>query len=518
MVSIAQWMVVKSLGSVAVAILMAICAAAAPANAAMNQTVQVQGGLVSGAPGLDPAITIYKGIPYAAPPVEDRRWREPQPPEPWDGVREAVQFSSPCLGFKQRTTVVGVEDCLYLNVWTGAASTDERRPVVFWTYEDGFYGNDSANPLWEGEGLARKGVIVVTFNYRAGVMGWLATSELSHESGRNVSGNYGLLDQIAALKWVHDNIAAFGGDPDRVTVAGQSAGGLSALLLISSPLTEGLYHRAILQSRARGLTPSMADAEARGMEYLQGHGSPTLQQLRAMPAEELKRGDTFGMPVVDGWVVPSDFYQLFDKGLQHDVPVLIGQNEDESGARPNLTMTLAAYRNMAQRRFGAASQEFLALYPATSDDEAGAMMNEVIRQDNRITNFLLATQGEHAAANKSYLYFWNHAPPGPNSQRLGAFHGSELNYVFNNFYASDRPWTDEDRRIADIMSSYWANFAANGDPNGDGLPAWDPVDPASPVTMELGDRFGPIPVADGAEIDFVRRYYLANDASGGYRP
>ena len=205
---------------------------------------------------------------------------------------------------EQRNAWIGSEDCLFLNVWTGAASASERRPVFVWSYGAGFTGNSGAHPLFDGEGLARKGVIVVTMNYRAGVMGFLATPELSRESGHGASGNYGMLDQIAVLQWVQKNIAAFGGDPGRVTIAGQSAGGQSTLVLMSSPLTRGLYHRAIMESRARAMNPSLKEAESTGSRYAEAHGAHSLQELRAMPWQQLMEGDVFNRPVVDNYVVP----------------------------------------------------------------------------------------------------------------------------------------------------------------------------------------------------------------------
>jgi para-nitrobenzyl esterase len=498
------------------AVAIAALTCSAPAQAAIPEPVKVKSGLITGTPGRDASVTIYKGIPYAAPPIGALRWRTPQPAAPWQGVRKADTFGNPCPQARGKT-IVGAEDCLFLNVWTGAASSTERRPVLVWSYMDGFLGNDSANPLWEGEGLARKGVIVVTVNYRPGVMGFLATPELSKESGHNASGAYGILDQIAALQWVHDNIAAFGGDPDKVTIAGQSAGGLSTLLLMSSPLAKGLYRGAILESRARGLTPTLAEGEAQGMKYMEAHGARSIAELRALPLEKLKEGDTFSRPTIEGWAIPANFYQLFVNGLQHNVPVMIGGTKDESGSTTHPNVTVDAFQKLVQQRYGERSGEFLTLYPATTDEAAGQAKNAAARDDARTTDFLLATQGPNGGKNKSFTYFWTHAPPGPDSDRQGAFHGSELNYVFNNLYATDRPWTDEDRKIADMMSSYWANFIKTGDPNGDGLPAWKPLDVNAPAFMELGDRFGPAPLPEKVKMDFIKRQYLSNGATPGWR-
>jgi para-nitrobenzyl esterase len=217
----------------------------------MSEPVRTEAGPVLGLSAKDPSIMVYKGIPYAAAPVGALRWQAPQPPIQWEGVRMADQFGDICPQMQRNTNVPMSEDCLFLNIWTGAGSADERRPVLVWIYGGRFIGGSGSEPIYDGEGLARKGLVVVTFNYRTGVFGFLATPELSQESGRNASGNYGLLDQIAALRWVHQNIASFGGDPNRVTIAGQSAGAASVLHLINAPLAKGLFQRAIAQSGAR---------------------------------------------------------------------------------------------------------------------------------------------------------------------------------------------------------------------------------------------------------------------------
>jgi para-nitrobenzyl esterase len=493
----------------------AICLAgiAAQANAAIDRPVRTQAGLVAGVPGLTPSVTAFKGIPYAAPPLGELRWRAPQAPLVWQGVRKADQFGSACLQ-TERNVVVGSEDCLFLNVWTGASSGSERRPVLVWSYSNGFSGNTSAHPLFDGEGLARKGIVVVTMNYRAGVMGWLATPELSRESGHDSSGNYGMLDQIAVLQWVKKNIAAFGGDPGRVTIAGQSAGGLSTLILLSSPLTKGLYHRAIMESRATGVRRSLKEAEQEGVKYAAARGANSLQELRALPWQKLKEGDTHAQPVIDDWVIPADFYQLYTAGLKTTVPIISGNAFDEDGAQPQPRVQLEQFQSAAKQRYDTMADEFMKLYPATTDEEAGLAKNTAAREDTRMRVYLTATQGRRAGA-KSFTYLWTHAPPGPDHDRQGAYHMSEINYIFDNLYATDRPWTDADRRIADTMSSYWANFATRGDPNGKGLPPWPPADGKSPMVMEVGDRFGVLPIADAARLEFVRRFYLTYGATVG---
>jgi para-nitrobenzyl esterase len=482
-------------------------------HAAITEPVRIDSGLVSGVPGREASITVFKGIPYAAPPVGNLRWRAPQPVMPWQGIRRADQFSAPCVQ-AQRDTFIGSEDCLYVNVWIGAASGRERRPVIVWTYPDGFRGNSSANPMFDGEGLARKGVVVVNFNYRAGVFGFLAHPELSAESGHG-SGNYAILDQIAVLQWVKRNIAAFGGDPNRVTIAGQSAGGLSALILSRSPLTKGLFHRAIMQSRATGIRTDVQQAERDGVAYAEARGAHSLQELRALPWQKLKEGDRYDQPIVDNYVIKPDFYQFFVDGLEHDVPVMLGNARDEDGAQPQPNAKAAQLQAFVSQRYGEMAGEFFKLYPFSTDTEAGIVKNLAAREDSRMRAFLPATQGRDIGRNKSFVYHWTHAPPGPNSARQGAFHESEITYVFDSLEVNDRPWTEEDRHIADLMSSYWANFAARGDPNGKGLPRWPAADAKSPVVMELGDHFGPMSIGDPVRLDFIRRFYESHPASAG---
>ena len=507
-------------------------AGVSPLMAAMNGPVRTESGLVSGVPGRDPSITVYNGVPYAAPPMGDLRWRAPQPPIPWQGVRKADTFGSACPQTRPRPGEAISEDCLFLNIWTGAPSASERRPVMVWFHGGRFIFGSGAEPRFDGEGLARKGVVVVTMNYRLGVFGFLATPELSRESGHNASGNWGLLDQIACLQWVRKNIGEFGGDPDRVTIFGQSAGGGSVLLLGSSPLAKGLYQRAICESGAR--FPNDPDlrylsvswrpletAEAAGTRYAEAHGARSLEELRGLSWDQLKdqnnvndesvggnRPPPLFRPAVDGWVIPFNYSQTYARGLQNDVPIVNG-HEIGSPPRP---VTLEAYLNAAREKYGAMADEFLRLYPASSDEEATQATRAAQVDSTRVSSYLWAAEWKKAARNEVYIFSWTHAPPGPDRETRGAHHESEIDYVFNSLSATDKPWEDEDREIADIMSSYWANFAAAGNPNGKGLPLWPAFDPGSLQTMELGGKFEPIPVADSATVDFFKRFFSTQDA------
>ena len=530
----------------------------------MRDPVETESGLVRGISGRDRSVTVYRGIPYAAPPVGDLRWRPPEPPGRWSGVRTAGEFGPMCPQSPHDAATAGIElpmseDCLYLNVWTPGPAPDARpRPVLVWIYGGGFRAGTGASPRFDGESLARRGTVVVTFNYRLGAFGFLATPELSAESGHHASGNYGLLDSIAVLRWVRANIAAFGGDPGRVTVAGQSAGAGSVNFLAMSPLAGGLFHRAIAQSHARySRDPelrylatsyrTLADAEQAGTRYACVHGARSLPELRALSWQKLVDGrpavdagvDTGSTakpplfrPVVDGWVIPDGYQDTYATGKQNDVCYLAGNNLDESGAVPESTfagyraraadalrpgappvqVTLAGFVAAARQKFGAMSAEFLRLYQADSDDEAARAAGAAVRDNARISTYLWGTQWAEHATRPVYTYFWTHASPAQGQDPRRASHGSEIEFVFGNLDPGSAPWTGEDRGIAEIVSGYWANFAATGDPNGPGLPHWPAYAADSATVMEIGDHFGPIPVADPARLEFWKRFFHTQQA------
>jgi para-nitrobenzyl esterase len=504
------------------------------AIAALPEPARIESGLLSGAPARESSVSVYKGIPFAAAPTGERRWRAPQPPASWQGVRGATGFGSVCPQNVRNGPAAVDEDCLSLNVWTAAATERDKLPVFVWIHGGRFIFGSGSQPLFDGEGLARKGLVVVTLNYRLGVFGFLATPELSRESGHGASGNYALLDQIAALQWVRRNIAAFGGDPGRVTIAGQSAGSASVLMLVDSPLAKGLFHRAIAESGARfahdpeisGLATSyrtLEGAEQAGVEYAAAHGAHSLAELRGLPADKLLDGNNandesyYGKPplfrpVVDGWVVPLNYSQTFAQGRQHDVPILSGNNLDESGAAPRPSVKLTDFVAAARMKYGALAADFLRLYVASNDEQAGEAANAAARESARVSTYLWSLDWKRHARSPAYTYFWTHAPPGPDRDRRGAYHESEINYVFDNLYATDRPWTEDDRRIAATMSSYWVNFARTGNPNGNGLPDWPAARVGLPAVMQLGDNFGAMPVADTARLDFWTRFFQTQKA------
>ncbi|MGE5488871.1 MAG: carboxylesterase/lipase family protein [bacterium] len=505
-----------------VAGLLAASVLSLPLTAAINEPVRIDTGLVQGVPGDDPSITVFKGIPFAAPPVGDLRWRPPQPPAPWQGVLKADRFSAACI--QDHTRSLGPwteeymhqgdysEDCLYLNVWTGAKSAGEKRPVFLWIHGGAFTGGSTAVAVYDGEELARKGIVVVTTNYRVGVLGFLAHPELTAESENKSSGNYGMLDQVAALQWIRKNIAAFGGDPDRVTIGGQSAGASAVHMLMASPLAKGLFIRAIAQSgsRAGNRSRKLADAEQDGVKFATAKGAKSIRELRAMPAEQVHaavQGAMFRIgPIADGWFLPDDVSAIFAAGKQNDVATMTGWTADEGSSNPNYgKMNAEEFQSQIQRTMGELAGEYLKLYPAATDEQASESQKASAREQSLVSTYIWATERAKTSKTKVYTYYWTHVQPGPNKEQYGAFHSSELPYMFNSLKRANRPWTDQDRRLAGIMSSYWANFIAKGDPNGRGLAKWPAFEPGKPVTMELGGQFGPRPVASPEKLKLIEQ-------------
>ena len=364
---------------------------AAAARAAIDQPVKLETGMISGAPGKNADIRVFKGIPYAAPPVGDLRWKPPMPPVKWEGTRKGEDFGNSCMqgggargGAKggapkgpppegvQRGPAIS-EDCLFLNVWTAAKSATERRPVMVWLHPGGYTTGSGSGAATDGEYLALKGAVLVTINYRLGMFGFFSHPELTQESPHHASGNYAFLDQTAALAWVQKNIAGFGGDPNRVLVFGDSAGSSSIGNLIVSPLTKGLFHRALGESGAwMGLSVApmtkLAAAEQNGLRAAQQLGANSLAELRAKPAADLLNGRGGG-PVIDGWFLPDDPANIYAQGKQNDVPVLVGSNKDEATFFQGLT-TVDMFTQASKTRFGDLADAFLKLYPAGSDEEA----------------------------------------------------------------------------------------------------------------------------------------------------
>jgi para-nitrobenzyl esterase len=409
------------------------------------------------------------------------------------------------------------EDCLFLNVWTAAKAAGDKRPVLVWFHPGGYNTGSGSQPGFDGEALARKGLIVVTVNYRLGVFGFFAHPELTKESDRHASGNYGLMDHIAALQWVQKNIAAFGGDPRRVTIDGDSAGAMSVGELMASPLAKGLFQRAISESGSYiGLSVNpmrkLADAEQAGQKSAESMGAATLADLRARPAEEIQgKLRAAGNVIVDGWFLPENPATLFAEGKQNDVPLLVGSNKDEGTFFVQNT-TMDRYLEQAHRRYGELADTFFKLYPAGSDEEATQSQLEAFRDELGFVMRKWAQMETKTGKSKAYLYYFTHEPPtAPGTPRggrgSGATHGAEAQYVFENLLGN-RPWTDLDRQLADSISSYWANFAATGDPNGKGLPRWPAYDEKkSDRPMALGDKIEAGPAPNQSQLAFYEALY-----------
>ena len=488
---------------------------------AIDDPVRIADGSVSGTLGRSPEVRVYKAIPYAAPPVGSLRWKAPKSAAPWEGVRKADAFSPACMQAPYPASSIYhsepepvSEDCLYLNVWTAAKSSKERRPVMVWIHGGALTRGSGSVGLYDGESLAKKDVIVVTINYRLGVFGFLAHPELTKESGHNASGNYGLLDQIAALEWVQKNAGTFGGDTKRVTIFGESAGSWSVNYLMASPLANGLFQRAIGESGAVfESVKTLAEAEKSGVKFAKSMGADSIAALRAKPAEEILKASGFASfpPNVDGWMLPQDVYTIFAAGKQNDVPILIGSNADEA---KSLTMwpssgTTKTFIGQIKARFGSESDALLKLYPANTDEEAKASFYQ------SFTDYIFtwemrtwARMENKTGKNRAYLYYFTRVPPGPGSDKLGAFHGSEIPYAFDNVGVSTwRPYEYMDYKLADLMSSYWVNFAATGDPNGQGLPEWPVYQTVSNLALELGDHIRPMTAPHKDQLDFLDQYF-----------
>jgi para-nitrobenzyl esterase len=495
------------------------------AAAAITDPVKLDSGAVSGIAGSTPEVRVFKGVPFAAPPVGDLRWRAPQPVKKWDGVRKAESFGAQCMQNPPGgAPPEGIsEDCLYLNVWTAAASPSERRPVMLWIYGGGYNVGAGSQPDYDGDALSKKGAVVVTINYRLGAFGFFSHPELTKESKGQAAANFGLMDAVASLQWVKRNIAGFGGDPGRVTIFGESAGAGLIASIVASPQAKGLFHRAIGESSSWTTASinrmsKIAEAEQNGVKYAEGLMAKSLAELRAKPAADILKGGRGPGPVIDGVWVPDDVGTIFAKGKQNDVPVLTGSNRDESfGGQP---ANLAAYGDRARQRYGPLADQYLKTYPASSDDQAREAAFNAGRDEMAWVMRNWAHLAAKTGKSKSFVYYFTHQPPAQGNAKGGnkggkfapgsrgtAVHTSEIVYVFNNL-RGNREWTDTDRKVADIMSTYWVNFAAKGDPNGAGLPEWPSFDPGkSAHAMVFGDTAQAGRVLTDAQAAFFQAYY-----------
>ncbi len=476
--------------------------------------VKVNEGLLQGVS--EDGLTVYKGIPFAAPPVGDLRWKAPQPAAKWQGVKQTTKFApSPMQGGNPPSGKS--EDCLYLNVWTPAKSAKEKVPVLVWIYGGGFSFGSTSEPVYNGDKLAKKGVILVSIAYRVGQFGFLAHPELSAENPDHISGNYGLLDQIGGLKWIQKNIAAFGGDPDKVTIFGESAGGISVSMLCASPLAKGLFRGAISESGGsfgptRPTTfpgenmKTLKQAETEGQSYVQKAGVSSIAELRKLPADKIPTG--FGMgggwPITDGYVIPDDQYKIYEAGKYNDVAVLIGYNSDE-GASFSPGRTPEKYVNGVKFRYGKFADDLIKAYPVDSNSVPKTARDLARDAAFGWQTWSWARLQSKTGKSKVYYYYFDQHPDYPKDSPLygyGSPHGQEVAYVFNHLDASNPQTTKSDIEISDAMSTYWTNFAKYGNPNSVGVPQWPAFSDANPVLMyfEQIPHTGPVPSAESLKV------------------
>jgi para-nitrobenzyl esterase len=486
------------------------------AFAAIDDPVHLDTGMISGTTTPSADVRVFKGVPFAAPPVGDLRWRAPKPAAHWDGVRKAEEFSPTCMQGNGSGKMS--EDCLYLNVWTGAKSAGDKRPVMVWIYGGGYNTGSGSQAMYDGEALAKKGAVVVTLNYRLGVLGFFSYPELTKESDRRGAANFGLMDSIAALQWVQKNIAAFGGDPKRVTVFGESAGAGAVANLMVVPQAKGLFERALGESSAWSTATvkrldTLPEAEQAGLKYADGLGAKSLAELRAKPAVEILKGGRGAGPIVDGWLIPEDPGKVFAEGKQIQVPVLTGSNRDESfGGNPR---SAEQFIEQARKKYGDMADAFLKLYPASSDEQARESAFYSGRDEMAFAMRNWARLASKPGKTKSYVYYFTEQPPLAPNAKGGQFapgphgsatHVSEILYVFNHLDNS-RTWTDADRLVADNMSSYWVNFAASGDPNGKGLAKWPVYDDKTRIPMVFGNKPEGAQAPGDAQMAFFESYF-----------
>jgi len=476
--------------------------------------VKVKQGIVEGT--IEDGLRVFKGVPFAAPPVGDLRWKAPQPAEKWEGVKQTTGYApAPMQGGNPPSGKS--EDCLYLNIWTPAKSSKEKIPVLVWIYGGGFSFGSTSEPVHNGEHLARKGVVLVSIAYRVGQLGFLSHPELSAENPNNVSGNYGLLDQIAGLQWIQDNIAAFGGDPDKVTIFGESAGGISVSMLCASPLAKGLFHGAISQSGGsfgptRPTTfpgenmKTLQQAEAEGKSYVQKVGVSSIAELRKIEADKLPMGMGMGggWPITDGYVIPDDQHKLYEAGKYNDVPVLIGYNSDE-GASFTREKTPEEYIAGVKVRYGKFADDLIKAYPVGENS-----VPKTARDLARDAAFGWHTwswarlQSKTGKSKVFYYYFDQHPDYPEDSPRYGygSPHGQDVAYVFMHLDAANPQTSKSDLEISEAMGTYWTNFAKYGHPNGENVPEWPAFSIGNPAVMYLGPapHIGSVPSAASLEV------------------
>lgn len=492
-------------------------------------------------------VLVFRGVPYAQPPVGDARWRPPTPVEPWDGVRAATSFGAPCWqrpreydSIYTRGEIDPSEDCLYLNIWTSADRPTSGLPVMVWFHGGGHNSGAGSPRIFDGTALSRHGVVLVTINYRLGPFGFLAHPALTAESPQGSSGNYGLLDQIAALEWVHNNIAAFGGDPGNVTIFGQSAGSWSVCYMMASPLARGLFHKAIGQSGGcfKGERPHLEQVSDRpgeeqsahevGVEAaaalgVEGSGPEAAAALRALAPQDVLAETLGSGAIIDGWVLPTAPRAIFEAGEHNDVPVIVGAMANERAALYTAASdpTRDAFVASVRDQYGRHAEALLAAYESELSDSPMTADKQIQGDRTFVWEMRTWARTVEASGNDAYLYFFTHAPPafrlyvhddpeldldeGPRS--LGAYHSGDLVYAFGNVGLVGAHWTDQDHELAGLISRYWTNFARTGDPNGEGLPAWPRYEQASDMSLVFGPEVEAVAGVRKVKLDVFDRVF-----------
>jgi para-nitrobenzyl esterase len=462
------------------------------------QTSQVHtpDGVLEGVISADGKVRTFKGIPYAAPPVGDLRWKPPQPPQPWTGVRKAVEYGARCMQGPIYSDMIfhdsgPSEDCLHLSLWMPAAVPAQTRlPVMVWIYGGGFAAGATSEPRQDGGQLSKKGILVVSMDYRLNIFGFFSHPELAKESRHNTSGNYGLMDQLAALQWVHKNIALFGGDPDNVTIFGESAGSFSVSALMASPLAQGLFQHAIGESGAFFSTtlPLRPRAEIEKADVIFAEsalGTSSIVALRAKPAGEILQAalkldtDRF-TPIIDGHFLPKNVRAIYAAGKQSHIPLLAGWNADERSYTKIFKKQEPTAKNFGSRAsslFPGYVATFLKLYPGETDAQAKRSAQDLAGdQFIGYSTWKWLEMQRTTGKSPTFRYIFEQVPPADPAatpaESPGAYHSAEIEFVFNVLHHKKLPWGSEDRKLADLMSTYWSNFARTGDPNSPGLPRW----------------------------------------------
>lgn len=495
---------------------------------AYAQQVKTANGVLQGIKEASGVVS-YKGVPFAQPPVGDLRWKEPQAPLNWKGIRKADHFGPQAM---QRAIYSDMmfrsdgksEDCLYLNVWTPAKSATEKLAVLVYFYGGGFNAGDGSEYRYDGEALAKKGIISVTVNYRLGIFGFLAHPELTAESAHHSSGNYGLIDQHAALVWVKKNIAAFGGDPDKVTIAGESAGSMSVCGQVASPLSRGLFVGTIGESGSflGNLSPvPLADAEQSGVKFATSIGASSLADLRKIPADTLLKISARGHfpTTIDGYFLPESTQQIFAAGKQMHVPLLAGWNTAEVGAGNVLGRaepTVDNYKTAVQKLYGDRAQDILNVYQANTDADVPQVATD-LASDRFIAyaTWKFIDMQSKTSGKPVYRYMFakkrpvmTNAPAGTVDHAIGAAHASDIEYALGNLFTNKvYAWTPDDYKASETMQNYFVNFVKTGNPNGTGLPTWYSLQSSPPKVMMIDTESGSQPEKNAKRYGVMDTFY-----------